>query len=989
MTFASSLKNVFFPEKEAEELAATPSTETGKIEADYRDYDVANGPLTYADAKSQYNRPSSFVDRLPWYEYQSDSQTFLLDDGRSVAAIFDVIPLPTEGRSYGWLQDKRDAIQNALQDTFEEYGDSPWIIQQYAYDDDDLYEFIDSMSKYPAQRCANDSYTKEYLKVMTAHLDGITKEGGLFEDTAVLGANWGGKIRRVKLICYRRLPANYKPFAGMTPEDELNDTMDKFQGTLEKSGVGLVRCDYQKFQDWMIGWFNPAPEATGGDRRAFRSLIGYPDPNDLPAGDDLAESFFFELPRSNAKSSTWTFNGLPHRCLRIHKLRRTPKIGQVAGEVSDGAVDGDGKASCMLDEMPPGTIMATTIIITAQDQVRNHVDHIQGKAKGDSVDADHTRRACDTSKEIMGSGQKLYHSMMAIYLRGDNLRDLRKKTNKASTVLLTSHLSPVREENESVGLDAYMFNLPMCYEVGMDKDFKAVRPIWAQHVANLSSLFGRHRGTGNPGFTFFNRGGEPLTFDPFNQADRKKNAHGLVLGPTGAGKSALLVSMASQLMAMHRPRLFIVEAGNSFGPLADYFASRGMTVNKISLKPGTGVTLPPFGDAYKCLEKYKVSSDRIDGSEESVVTETDIKNHLPSNFDSMTEADKVEARHRATFDAIADSYSEDDSEDDDAERDVMGEMEIIATLMITGGEEEEAKKLSRADRRLIRDAILMAAESASSENRATLTEDVAKGFLTLSKDESLPQLRRERVYDMGEAIRLFTDGFEGEVFNREGEAWPDADVTIVDLATFAREGYGAQLAIAYTSIMMHINNLAEKHQHDDRSIVMLTDEGHIITTNPLLAPFVVKVVKMWRKLGAWWWVATQNMDDFPLSAKKMLNMIEWWVCLVMPPEEVEAIARFKSLTPEQKHLMLSAQKEPHKYTEGVVLSEKVEALFRAVPPSLYLALAMTEQHEKAERAKYMRQFGITEVEAAEHVGNMLDFKRGIGTEPVDPVRSVK
>jgi conjugative transfer ATPase len=266
-----------------------------------------------------------------------------------------------------------------------------------------------------------------------------------------------------------------------------------------------------------------------------------------------------------------------------------------------------------------------------------------------------------------------------------------------------------------------------------------------------------------------------------------------------------------------------------------------------------------------------------------------------------------------------------------------------------------------------------------------MTEDVAEGFSIISRDEKkYPDHRRERAFEMGESLRMFCDGFEGEVFNSQGEAWPDTDVTIVDLATFAREGYNAQLAISYTSIMMRINNLAEKHQHDERPIVMLTDEGHIITTNPLLAPFVVKVVKMWRKLGAWWWVATQNMADFPSAAKKMLNMIEWWICLVMPQDEIEDIARFKNLTEEQKQLMLSARKEPKKYTEGAVLSENMEALFRNVPPSLFLSLAGTEKDEKTERAKYMKQFGITEVEAAEYVGKMIDFYRGIADKPEDP-----
>lgn len=98
----------------------------------------------------------------------------------------------------------------------------------------------------------------------------------------------------------------------------------------------------------------------------------------------------------------------------------------------------------------------------------------------------------------------------------------------------------------------------------------------------------------------------------------------------------------------------------------------------------------------------------------------------------------------------------------------------------------------------------------------------------------------------------------------------------------------------------------------------------------------------------------------------MLNMIEWWICLNMPPDEVEKISRFRELTPAQKALMLSARKESGKYTEGVLLSKSMEVLFRAVPPSLYLALAlaMTESEKKKERYDIMQSQGVSELDAA-------------------------
>ncbi|MCG8092259.1 MAG: hypothetical protein JAZ17_01285 [Candidatus Thiodiazotropha endolucinida] len=63
-----------------------------------------------------------------------------------------------------------------------------------------------------------------------------------------------------------------------------------------------------------------------------------------------------------------------------------------------------------------------------------------------------------------------------------------------------------------------------------------------------------------------------------------------------------------------------------------------------------------------------------------------------------------------------------------------------------------------------------------------------------------------------------------------------------------------------------------------------------------------------------------------LASRKMLNMMEWWLCLVMPKEEVEQIARFKDLTDVQRSLLLSARKEPGKYVEAVhVIADRIAA----------------------------------------------------------------
>lgn len=60
----------------------------------------------------------------------------------------------------------------------------------------------------------------------------------------------------------------------------------------------------------------------------------------------------------------------------------------------------------------------------------------------------------------------------------------------------------------------------------------------------------------------------------------------------------------------------------------------------------------------------------------------------------------------------------------------------------------------------------------------------------------------------------------------------------------------------------------------------------------------------------------------------------------------------------------------------MVLSDNLEALFRNVPPPLSLALAMTEKHEKAERAAIMREQTCSELEAVYVMAERIAANRG-------------
>ena len=55
-------------------------------------------PATLADEQALYDVSPSFADLLPWVEYLPESRCMLLEDGVSVAAFFELMPIGTEGR---------------------------------------------------------------------------------------------------------------------------------------------------------------------------------------------------------------------------------------------------------------------------------------------------------------------------------------------------------------------------------------------------------------------------------------------------------------------------------------------------------------------------------------------------------------------------------------------------------------------------------------------------------------------------------------------------------------------------------------------------------------------------------------------------------------------------------------------------------------------------------------------------------------------------
>ncbi|ORE62798.1 conjugative transfer ATPase, partial [Pseudomonas aeruginosa] len=392
---------------------------------------------------------------------------------------------------------------------------------------------------------------------------------------------------------YRRIRKADAQIRGQDPAAYLKSICERIQGGLANAGIVASRMGGQEIRNWLIRWFNPHPDHLGktdADLRRFYELVCRPDEpilqDELPLADgtDFSQNLFYRQPVSDATQGVWLFDAMPHRVIVVDQLNKAPLTGHFTGET----LKGDG-LNALFDRMPEDTLLCITMVVTPQDMLEGHLQQLSKKAVGDTQASIHTREDVATVRRLIGREHKLYRGSIALFVRGRDHTQLEERCITLSNVLLGAGLVPVEPQNEVGPLNSYLRWLPCNFDPNEKRALEwYTQMMFAQHIANLSPIWGRTTGTGHPGFTLFNRGGAPLTFDPFNKLDRQMNAHGFIFGPTGSGKSASLTNLISQMLAMYLPRMFVAEAGNSFGLLADFAKRFGLSVHRVRLAPGSG-----------------------------------------------------------------------------------------------------------------------------------------------------------------------------------------------------------------------------------------------------------------------------------------------------------------------------------------------------------------------------------------------------------------
>lgn len=864
-----------------------------------------------------YSVPPSFAAKLPWCEVDKNGVTEL-EDGQSVGAFFAITPVSTEDKHQLGL----NTILSNLTNTFVTVGkkadeDNPWIIQLFARDIDDLSNLMPRLQE---KVRIDDAFSQAVLNEDAKHFALIGREQGIFSSK---NRAWRGRSRQVFMAVYRWLPTNTGKSEVIKNRKQLASLQRYLlnPSSMSDHGVGICRASGKEVFNWLAPFLNPASHREELSHRERFSIIDR----------DYSERLLQSHVTADVENGLWWFKNTQNErvATRVVELDSWSSesflTGRIFGEVGDDSQQ-DADKQVLFDDLPPGSMFTMTLVPQSTQAGRERIAEIKKSAVGGEAETVACREQCDEMDKQLNKNA-LWRGQIAIYLQGKSVEEIESHTEVLRSIFDTKGLGAKFVDNSTqiAPLDAFFRWLPMNYQPQFDSKYWYCGFVWLEDMLRLSPLFGRSVGTGADTLTFFNRGGEPLSFDPLT--DFRSNAHLNLFGPSGSGKSATLVGICLRLLAIHRPRLFIIEAGDSFGLLADYCRKHGLTVNKVSLKPGCNTSLAPFSDA----------------------------KHLAG----------VDVPH-VTSDAALLPERLNDNDDDSEERDILGELEIMARMMITGGEQREIDDYRRADSSMVRQALVNAANTCQANNVMVRPTHVREALLAFSTEDTYPPERQQRARMMSDSMAFFCEGMEGKIFNGEGEAWPEADVTIIDLGIYAKNGYEAQMATAYISLINRINGIAERDQYKGVPIVCLTDEAHLISTNLLLAPYATKIVKMWRKLSAWFWLATQDLADFPSVSRKMLNNAEWWVLLNMSEDELNTLQDFKKLSDNKLDLIRSMTSEKHKFKEGVVMGmdDSLLARFTIIPPALYLALGETDGEAKKKRKDFMDEHGCTALEAA-------------------------
>ncbi len=839
-------------------------------------------------------------------------------------------------------------------------AENPWVMQLYVQDDLTLQPLFELLQRSIAlHHSLTDPLARKYLDVMQGHFKAMCEDEGILKDP-MSGLPFRGKLRRIRLTVYRRYD-NPKGLDRQALVDELKTVCQRVESQVRQVGIKIQRVNGAQFYEWLLRWFNPSPKKTQGDVDALVKRTPYPTRKPFgwsPTQHCLQGSI-------ESTEDGWLFDGVKHKVVTFKDLASSlDDYGVLSRELAQG---GEEKYA-LLDAFPPGSIYTLQLTFESKDAVNEHLNGIEGAAIGKSPAIKDIHRNVEQARAEMDNRHLLFRCVEAIYFKADTEESLKTfETDLESLVeSVNLELTPTREE--AFGADLYLRFLPFNFNHQFDKKelFRSTYK-YADDIARLLPVYGRSLGDGlNPLWIYWNRGGEPFIFDHSSRDFKMANNHMAILGTTGSGKSVTLNNLVLTLSAVRNPRIVAMEVGGSFSLSAKFLAQYGRKVTVMRFDRTRPIAINPYAEAYNALALIE--------AEEAAVA----KREALQAYQGGVEEEVLEQHTTKLAQELAGSkdLASDEELASNEDRDLLNEMVLATRVMITQGNANEEAKLDPTDLSLITRALVHAMKACKHAGEPQmLLSHVIESMTCLANEETNVDLQG-RLKQYALRLEYYTTGIRGQFINQPSEPLNDFDFLHVDFGFMQSATYKDLMNIVSISLLAKVLALAEGSKATGRPTELIIDEAHVFFKSDMVAAFIILMAKVARKIGLSLKPTSQNLEDFSgIESKKVLSMMETWLCLSLQADEVSLIEQFKPLTDEQRAMILDVRKYQGIYSEGVLLGKRHAGLFRNVPPRLMLSLAMTEQDERTEREQLRQKHNLTELEAVERMAKDLGKKQ--------------
>ena len=892
------------------------------------------------DIERGYAHYPSIFDKMSLVDWNDEHHMGLLNDGVSLIRFLELRDVPAETMDDEAIIELYQKLQKMLSHIVPLEDINPWVVSIYCQDDLTLKGLKKRLLDYIDPSLHTKKITQKFVSVMEDHFNLLSKEDGIFKDP-MSDLPFRGRSRRLRLALYRR---HTKPLSGFNlstqPFQELEEVTLNLINALKEQGLSVRVLQGKHVYEWFMRWFNPAPSLTNGDVDLLIEKFPYPKDHEKPFGWSIVQNAFKSSPQTNDKG--WLFDELEHRILVFAELEEPPKVGVISRERDIG-----GKRYALMDKLPAGSIYTIQMVFESKNVLEKHLQKIEKSVMGMGGEPKRVKKDIETAFDEISKDNLLIRTSQAIFIRGKDSKELEIQERALRSMLANASLRVIDTKYNLYPLDIYIRFLPGNYDPYFEKKYLFVSQyLYASDVASLIPFYGRGRGDQlHPMFTFFNRGGEGFIFDPYSTKFKANNSHTVLFGTSGAGKSVQLNYMILQMIAIKNFRVAVLEAGGSFDLTTEYLRAHDVSVYYLKFDRGSPIPINPYIDAYKILK----TEDKLDA-------ET-IEKHVEAQLKNFELGEATDIEKQANED-----------------RDILNEMVLITRCMITGGDKKEEESMTRADMGLITKVVLETVRYCYKQKKEqVIAEDIYEGFLRLA--ESDPH-NSKRLKDLGLGMTQFLHTELAKFFNCPSAPIPDFDYLHIDLGFLKENGMESGLNVMAISLLSRVLGIAEANQYNARPFVFIKDEAHLLYKFHILAAFSVLMAKVSRKIGLWLMPATQNISDLDgEETKKLLSMMETWICLTLSENEIKHIEKFRALSSPEKRLLSSVRKVPAAYSEAVLLGVNYQGLFRNIPPRICLVLSMTEQSEKAERRRVMRERQCTELEAVEWIAEQLKTRR--------------